>query len=104
MTHLSVTTTTPDRESAARIAKSAVAKKLSATAKVNGPISSFWWHMGEEGEGEEWQAVLHTTVDRYRELEAHIIAEHPWNKREVTSVQLGGSTDYLRWVEAATTD
>lgn len=103
MNHLLVTTTTPDRDSAAHISATAVANKLAATAKVHGPISSFWWHLGEQGEGEEWQAVFQTTSARYSDLETHIIAEHPWNKPEVTSVQLGGSQPYLAWLESATT-
>lgn len=102
MAHLLVTTTTPDRESAAKIAASAVARKLAATAKVHGPVTSFWWHLGEQGEGEEWQAVFQTTEARYRELESHIIAEHPWDKPEVTAVALRGSEPYLAWVESAT--
>lgn len=102
MGHLLVTTSTPDRDSAARIAASAVADKLAATAKVHGPVSSFWWHLGEQGEGEEWQAVFQTTEARFPALEAHIIAAHPWDKPEVTTVALGGSQPYLQWVESAT--
>lgn len=102
MGHLLVTTVTPDRNSAATLAASAVAAKLAATAKVHGPVSSFFWHLGESGEGEEWQAVFQTTDERFAELEAHIIAGHPWQKPEVTAVELGGNADYLAWVDAAT--
>ncbi|WP_245787589.1 divalent cation tolerance protein CutA [Amycolatopsis saalfeldensis] len=48
--HLLVTTTTPDRESAAKIASSAVAAKLAATTQVRGPVASYFWHLGEAGE------------------------------------------------------
>lgn len=99
---LLVTTVTPDRDSAARLAGSAVSAKLAATAKVNGPISSFWWHLGEQGKGEEWQTVFQTTDTRYPQLEAHLVAEHPWNKPEVTAVEMRGNADYLAWVESAT--
>lgn len=85
------------------MAASAVASRLAATAKVHGPVTSFWWHLGEQGEGEEWQAVFQTTDTRYGELEALIIAEHPWTKPEVSTVPLGGNADYLAWVESATT-
>lgn len=102
MAHLQVTTSTPDRDSAAKLAASAVSRKLAATAKVQGPLTSFWWHLGEQGDGEEWQAVFQTTEVRYAELEALIIAEHPWKKPEVSTVPLGGNADYLAWVESAT--
>jgi periplasmic divalent cation tolerance protein len=101
--HLLVTTTTPDRASAAKIAGSAVAAHLAATAQVTGPVASFFWHLGEHGEGEEWNVTFKTTDARYSELEAHIVAEHPWSKPEVTAVEITrGSADYLRWVEGST--
>lgn len=103
MVHLQVTTSTPDRDSAAKIAAAAVGSKLAATAKVHGPVTSFWWHLGEQGDGEEWQAVFQTTEARYAELESLIIAEHPWKKPEVSTVLLGGNSDYLAWVDSATT-
>lgn len=102
MEHLLVTTTTPDKDSAAKIAAGAVSQKLAASAKVHGPIESHWWHLGEQGCGDEWQAVFQTTSERYPELEAHIISQHPWNKPEVTAVAMRGSADYLAWVESAT--
>ncbi|MBB5156253.1 divalent-cation tolerance protein CutA [Saccharopolyspora phatthalungensis] len=102
--HLLVTTTTPDRETAARLASSAVAAKLAATAQVHGPIESYFWHLGKAGAGEEWIATFKTTSDRYEDLESHLIAEHCWNKPEVTAIKLDrGSADYLRWVETSTT-
>ncbi|WP_410618488.1 divalent-cation tolerance protein CutA [Amycolatopsis sp. cmx-8-4] len=101
--HLLVTTTTPDRESGAKLAGSAVAARLAATAQVTGPVSSFFRHLGEQGEGEEWNVTFKTTDARYAELEAHIIEQHPWSKPEVTAIELArGSADYLRWVETAT--
>jgi periplasmic divalent cation tolerance protein len=101
--HLLVTTTTPDRASAAKIAGSAVTAHLAATAQVAGPVASFFWHLGEHGEGEEWNVTFKTTDARYSELEAHIVEQHPWDKPEVTAVELvRGSIGYLRWIEKAT--
>jgi len=101
--HLLVTTTTPDRDTAARLAASAVSAKLAATAQVHGPVASFFWHLGEQGEGEEWIATFKTTSGRYSELEAHLITEHPWTSPEVTAIRLDrGAEAYLRWVEVST--
>ena len=103
--HLVVTTVTPDRESATRLARSAVTARLAATAQVHGPTTSFFWHLGEIGEGEEWSAIFKTTRARYAELEARLTAEHPWTKPEVTAIELAeGSESYLRWVTEATTE
>ncbi|WIX85739.1 divalent cation tolerance protein CutA [Amycolatopsis sp. DG1A-15b] len=101
--HLLVTTTTPDRASGAMIAGSAVAARLAATAQVAGPVASFLWHLGEQGEGQEWNVTFKTTDARYAELEAHIVEQHPWDKPEVTAVELvRGSASYLRWLEDST--
>lgn len=101
--HLLVTTTAPDRETAARLAASAVSAKLAATAQVHGPVASFFWHLGEQGEGEEWIATFKTTDKRYAELEAHLITEHAWENPEVTAVKLErGAAGYLEWLEAST--
>lgn len=101
--HLLVTTTTPDRESAAKLASSAVALRLAATAQVHGPVASYFWHLGESGEGEEWLATFKTTGARYDELEAHLVAGHPWDKPEVTAVELTrGTAGYLKWVDDST--
>lgn len=75
---------------------------LAAAAQVFGPVTSVFWHKGEFGEGEEWQVLLKTTETRYAELEAHLIAEHPWDNPEVTAVQLHGSAAYLAWIDRTT--
>lgn len=96
-------TTTPDRESAARIASTAVARRLAATTQVRGPVTSYFWHLGEAGDGKEWIVTFKTTGARYDELEEHIRTEHPWEKPEVTGIELArGSAAYLKWMEAAT--
>jgi periplasmic divalent cation tolerance protein len=100
---LLVTTTTSDRESAARLDASAVGDKLAASAQVHGPAASFFWHLGEQGESEEWIATFKTTSARYPELEAHLVAGHPWRNPEVTAIPLvRGAEGYLRWLETST--
>ena len=42
-------------------------------AQVGGPVSSYSWHLGEAGKGEEWIASFKTTSTRYSDLEAHIV-------------------------------
>lgn len=96
---LQVTTTAADRDTAAGLARSAVAARLAAGAQVSGPVTSFFWHVGEQGEGEEWLVVLKTTAERYPQLEAHLRREHPWDNPEVTAVALAeASDDYLAWL------
>jgi periplasmic divalent cation tolerance protein len=96
---LQVATTTADRDTAANLARSAVAARLAASAQVSGPVMSFFWHLDEQGEGEEWQVTLKTTAERFPELEAHLRREHPWDNPEVTALPLAAaSEDYLAWL------
>lgn len=101
--YFQVSTTADSRETGARLAGSAVAAQLAASAQVHGPVASFFWHKDELGEGEEWHVTLKTTAERYPELEAHLIAEHTWENPEVTAVPLvAGSQAYLDWLVRVT--
>jgi len=50
-----VTSTTPTRDDALRLAREAVKERLAAGAEITGPSVSVFWHLGELGEGEEWR-------------------------------------------------
>ncbi|MBO2454856.1 divalent-cation tolerance protein CutA [Actinomadura barringtoniae] len=96
---LQVSTTTASREEAMNLLRSAVGAKLAASGQVFGPAGSVFWHLGELGDGEEWQLFLRTTRDRYADLEAHLIEHHPWDNPEVTFTVIdGGSERYLEWL------
>ncbi|MDX6236224.1 MAG: periplasmic divalent cation tolerance protein [Kribbellaceae bacterium] len=63
--YLQVSTATPTRDDAVRLAGSAVRAGLAAGAQVIGPVVSVFWHSGEYGGGEEWQVLLKTSEARY---------------------------------------
>ena len=100
-TYVQVTTATETREEAVRLARSAVAARLAAGAQIVGPVGSVFIHLGEPGEGEEWQLILKTTLDRFPELEAHLVAAHSWQKPEVVAVPFAAvSKPYGEWISA----
>lgn len=71
---------------------------------MSGPVTSFFWHLGESGEGEEWQVVFKTTMAAYAALERRLVSEHPWDKPEVVAIPLvAGSEAYLKWLTDSTT-
>lgn len=100
--YLQVSTVAGSREEAVELLNSAVEARLAASGQVFGPAVTAFWHLGEFGTGEEWQIVLKTTQHRYPDLEAHLLAEHPWQNPEVSFTPLGGSAAYLAWVSRAT--
>lgn len=102
--YVQVTTATETREEAVRLGKSAVAARLAAGAQIIGPVGSVFWHLGELGEGEEWQLILKTTADKFADLEAHIVAEHSWQKPEVVAIPFTTvSKPYGEWITATVT-
>ena len=100
---LLVSTAAGDRDSAIALLRSAVRERLAASGQVVGPVATAFWHLGEFGEGEEWVVLLKTTGDRYAELQAHLIEQHPWQNPEVTALTISeGASPYLEWVSRAT--
>lgn len=85
------------------LARSAVGARLAGNAQVVGPVASVFWHLGELGDGEEWQVVLATTADAFPALEAHLIETHPWQNPEITAVGIERApAAYARWLHDAT--
>ena len=102
---LTVTTATPTRDVAMRLAESAIGAGLAAGGQNSGPVSSVFWHNGEFGQGEEWTVSFKTTATRYAELEAHLVEHHEWKNPEVTAVALArASAAYVEWVERVTAE
>jgi periplasmic divalent cation tolerance protein len=98
-----VVTTTDSAEEAARLARSAVERRLAACAQVGGPITSTYWWEGQVQTGTEWQCVLKTTAARLDALRAHLEAEHSYDTPEiVATVIAGGSPAYLEWIRRET--
>lgn len=101
--YLQVSTTTAARDEALRLGASAVKSGLAASAQVQGPALSVFWHLDEYGESEEWQLTLKTTDARYADLEKHLRREHKWENPEISAVRLeAGSADYLAWIDRTT--
>ncbi|WP_328993918.1 divalent-cation tolerance protein CutA [Kribbella sp. NBC_01245] len=101
--YLQVSTTTGTRDEGVELAASAVKAGLAASAQVQGPAVSVFWHQGEYGESEEWQVTLKTSDSRYADLETHLRRAHSWDNPEISAVRLeAGSADYLAWIDRTT--
>ncbi|WP_018802098.1 divalent-cation tolerance protein CutA [Salinispora arenicola] len=103
--YVQVSTAAPSREAAVELAQRAVGQRLAAGAQVVGPMTSVFWHLGEQGVGEEWQVLLYTTLGRYPELETCLHQAHPWTNPQVTAVPVVvGANSYLDWVSRTVDD
>ncbi|MER5785016.1 divalent-cation tolerance protein CutA [Streptomyces mobaraensis] len=101
--YLAVLTTAPDEETARRLAKDAVERRLAACAQIDGPVTSVYrWQDAIETDT-EWRVLYKTTGARYAELEASIRAGHPYDVPEVIATPItAGSDAYLAWLGSET--
>lgn len=99
--YVQVSTATPAREQAVSLVQGAVKARLAAGAQIIGPVTSVFWHLGEFGEGEEWQLLLTTTRERYPELERYLLNAHPWDNPEVIATPITGAARCLEWIKGS---
>ncbi|MEV4433887.1 divalent-cation tolerance protein CutA [Streptomyces sp. NPDC049555] len=100
---LLVATTTDSAERARALAAGAVAARLAACAQIDGPLTSVYRWQGAIETATEWRVLYKTPAARYRELEAHIKAEHTYDVPEVVATEVvTGSADYLAWLREET--
>jgi len=98
-----VTSTTPTRDDAVKIARVAVQERLAAGAEVTGPAVSVFWHLGELGEGEEWRLSMRCSSAAVEALMARVAELHPWDSPEVTATPVVRALpSYTDWVERTT--
>ncbi|MGB7541503.1 MAG: divalent-cation tolerance protein CutA [Burkholderiales bacterium] len=98
-----VITNLPDRESAAKLARALVDKRLAACINILSPCRSVYRWRGAVEDAEEFPMLIKTSRSRYAELEAAIRAGHPYELPEIIAVPLAaGLPAYLEWVGAET--
>lgn len=99
--YLLVLTSMPDRETAIKLARSLVGKRLAACANVmDGCTSIFRWQ-GEIQSEREVPVLIKTRADRFASLQQEILACHPYELPEIIAVSVeAGFQPYLDWVSA----
>ena len=101
---LTVTTAVDDFAVAGALSRSAVEARVAACGQVSGPMTSTYWWDGKVEQAQEWVVAFKTTAGRSQDLIAHLRREHPYHVPEIiVTPVVGGSPDYLAWVEAETT-
>ena len=86
-------------EDADRIARALVEERLAACVNVvRGLVSVYRWKDAVERE-EELLLVIKTRAERVGDLEARLLALHPYELPEVVVLPIGGGSEaYLGWV------
>lgn len=99
-----VLTTLPDQEAAQSLARALVAGRLAACVNVGAPVESMYhWH-GEIETAHEIPVTIKTRATLYAQVEAAIVAAHPYELPEIIAVPIvHGLPRYLDWIDAETT-
>jgi len=95
--------TIPDKETAEKLAKSLVEKKLAACVSIIPIGKSVYRWKGKIEEKEELLLLIKTKERLFQRVEAHIRANHPHDVPEIIGFKADkGQQMYLSWADRST--
>jgi len=101
---LVVLTNLPDRDAALRLAGLLVERRLAACVNVLAECTSVYRWRGAIENATEVPVLIKTRSALYPEVEAAILAQHPYELPEIVAVPITyGLAAYLDWVGEETT-
>lgn len=96
---LVVLCTLPNGDAAAGIARAVVEERLAACVNLVPGLRSIYTWDGAIQDDQEQLAILKTTVDRFEELRARLLALHPASVPEILALPVqDGHLAYLGWL------
>ena len=96
--------TVASAEDAERIARSLVEKGVAACVNVVPGVVSFYRWKGKLERDGEVLLVIKTTGERFEDLKAALLAEHPYELPELVALPIAdGHQPYLDWLYAGVT-
>ena len=100
---LVVLTNAPDEATAQNVAARLVESGLAACVNVLSPCRSVYRWQGAVESAQEVPLLIKTTRARYGEVQAAIVAAHPFEVPEIIALPVGeGLPAYLDWVATET--
>jgi periplasmic divalent cation tolerance protein len=91
--------TAPDIETARKISRGALEKKLCACANLVPGLESHYWWQGKLEESAEVLIIFKMTLRQRETLRDFVVANHPYDVPEFIAFPIEhGSDDYLNWV------
>lgn len=95
--------TSPDADSAERIATALVDERLAACVNILPGVRSVYRWQDQVERAEEVLLLIKTMPDRFQQLKARLLELHPYELPEVLAVETDHAhPDYLLWVAAQT--
>jgi periplasmic divalent cation tolerance protein len=103
MKFIDVYVTCPDRQTAARIARTCVDERLAACANIGEQIESIYRWQGQIEEAMEFPLFLKARADLFDKLAARVKAEHPYDVPCIIATELVAiDAAYAEWLAAGT--
>ncbi|XP_002134235.3 protein CutA homolog [Drosophila pseudoobscura] len=91
--------TTPDRESAKKLAHGIIDRKIAACVNIIPKIESIYMWEGKVTEDDEYLMMIKTRTERIDELSKFVRENHPHSVAEVISIPIeNGNLPYLNWI------
>lgn len=95
--------TTPDINTARRLAADLVEKKYAACVNIQAGIESVYEWQGKIEQEPEVLMIIKTSSARYPALEKWLAQAHPYDTPEIIAVPVEqGLPDYIQWVNSVT--
>lgn len=100
---LLVLTTLPERAAAEALARELLAMRLAACVHVGAPVRSLYHWRGQIETADETPMAIKTRAELYPEVEAAILARHPYELPEIVAVPISHALPrYLDWIVTET--
>jgi periplasmic divalent cation tolerance protein len=98
VTALLCLSTCPDTDTAQRIADALVEERLAACVNLLPGVRSTYRWQGQVERAEEVLLLAKTTRERLPDLQARLVALHPYELPELIAVEAAGLPAYLQWI------
>ncbi|MDR2080708.1 MAG: divalent-cation tolerance protein CutA [Campylobacteraceae bacterium] len=99
MSYIIIFTTTPDKESAQKIADKLLEKNLAACIGFASVFSNYKWH-GRICKEEEIELHIKTKAKNYKKVEKLVKSLHSYETPQIIAVKIARGFDgYLKWID-----
>ncbi len=100
MSYIVVYITTPDLDTAKKLADTLVENKLAACVNITQKVHSVYYWQGNIEREDEFLLIIKTREDRFTKLEETVKEIHPYTVPEIIAIPVvRGSQDYLNWID-----
>jgi periplasmic divalent cation tolerance protein len=97
--YIQILTAVAKKQTAQRIAKALVDKKLAACCQIVGPVESIYRWQGKIKKAKEFFVLAKTLNNKYKEAEKAVKKLHPYKVPEIIALPIiKGSREYLEWI------